>query len=338
MSKKEYEFTPPLNPPQHIVQSAEWGNFKTEQGTKSITTGNIRFTLHKMPIAPFNIGYCPKANPKSVDWQELKTAARQNKCAVIRLDCPNIIKKHRRYKEKEWHYLKNSEDIEKNFEKHCVTSPRNTFAEQTVLLDLTPNQDTLLMNMKSKTRYNIRYAKRKGIHVREESNPEGLKKFLKLQRDTAKRQRFLIHKDNYYETLWKHLAPKGKAHILIAYYQEEPTPLTALMFFNHNKVFYYPYGGSSNKHRNRQHSSRAMWAGIKLGQELGCNLFDMWGATDNRDNEWWGFTRFKLGFGGTLVEFIDSYDLVLNQSVYHTFNIAYSTFWKAVELKKWLTP
>ncbi len=335
MDKDNYNFVPPKNPPQHIVQSKEWGNFKTAMGTKAVQAEGIQFTLHKIPILPYNIGYAPKVDPKTINWKELERTGRKNNCAAIRFDCPNVVERYHRYK-KDWELVTEAKEPEQIFKKNCKKSPRNTFAKQTIFLNLEHNKETLLMNMKSKTRYNIRYAKRKGIYVKEESNSRGLEKFLKLQKDTAQRQGFLIHNNNYYRTLWEHLAPKNKAHILIAYYKNDPTPLTALMFFNHKKVLYYPYGGSSDKHRNCQHSSRAMWAGVKLGQSLGCKLFDMWGATDDKKDEWWGFTRFKLGFGGTLVEFINSYDLIFNPAIYHSFNLAYSAFWRVVKLKKWL--
>ncbi len=306
-------------------------------GTKAVRAGGVQFTLHKVPALPFNIGYAPKVTPNAINWEELEKAGHVHNCAVIRFDCPNVIKRYHRYK-KDWNPVENAKSAECLFEKLCTKSPRNTFAPQSVLLDLNHDKETLLMNMKSKTRYNVRYAKRKGIRVENESNPKGLEKFIKLQKSTANRQGFLVHNDKYYRTLWETLAPKEKAHILIAYYKDDPTPLTALLFFNHQGVLYYPYGGSSNKHRDRQHSSRVMWEGMLLGKSLGCTLFDMWGATDDRNDDWWGFTRFKLGFGGTLVEFVDSYDLVLNAPVYHTFNMAYNAFWKAVELKKWITP
>ncbi len=302
-------------------------------GTKAIRAGGMQFTLHRIPVLPFHIGYCPKAAPAKIDWEALVKAGRGHKCAAIRFDCPNVVKRFHKYK-KDWELIAEAEKEETLLKERCRTSPRNTFAQQTILLDLTHTKENLLMNMKSKTRYNVRYARRKGIRVENESTPQGLEKFITLQKETAARQDFLIHNKKYYQTLWETLAPKEKAHILIAYYKSDPTPLSAYMFFNHEGVFYYPYGGSSEKHRSRQHSSRVMWEGILLGKRLGCTLFDMWGATDDRSDDWWGFTRFKLGFGGTLVEFIDSYDLVLNAPVYHTFNLAYGSFWKLVNLKQ----
>jgi len=309
--------------PQHITQSPEWGEFKTKMGTRAVRVSGVQFTLHKIPFTSIFIGYAPKINPNKIDWEELRDVGLKENCAAIRLDCPNVAKESME-----------AERAERLLKKFCVPASRTTFAKYTIFLDLTPNTAELLSQMKPKTRYNIRYAERKGICVQEESNAAGLQKFLRLQRETAERQKFLIHPDRYYEMVWNLLAPKGKAHILIAYYQNDPTPLTAYMFFNHQGVFYYPYGGSSSKRRNRQHSSLAMWEGIKLGKRLGCSLFDMWGATDDKNDPWWGFTRFKLGFGGRLVEFIDSYDLVLKPRVYHGFNLAYNLFWKLVALER----
>ena len=37
---------------------------------------------------------------------------------------------------------------------------------RTIVLDLTPDEDTLLANMKEKWRYNIRLAGRKGVQIR----------------------------------------------------------------------------------------------------------------------------------------------------------------------------
>jgi len=332
MNSSNYNFRPPQPLPQHIVQSPDWGEFKSKRGTTSIRTGNVQFTLHKIPLLHSNIGYCPKIKPTYLALEELRNAGKKYKCAAIRLDCPNVVKRFRKYKE-DWKTATESKKEEQLLKEQCKKAPRNTFAKQSIILDLTPQKKELLMQMKSKTRYNVRYAKRKGIFVKNESNKEGLEKFLKLQRDTARRQGFLIHPDSYYREVWHTLAPKNKAHILIAYYEKDPTPLTALMLFNHKKVLYYPYGGSSSKHRDKQHSSRTMWESMLLGKSLGCELYDMWGATDDKSDDWWGFTRFKLGFGGTLVEFIDSYDLILNPAIYHTFNLAYDAFWKAVNLK-----
>ncbi|MFW6110301.1 MAG: lipid II:glycine glycyltransferase FemX [Patescibacteria group bacterium] len=322
--------------PEHIAQSKPWGDFKTALGNKAITVKNVQFTLHKMPVLNKNIGYCLRVDPENIDWRVLRETAKENNCSVIRFDCPNIIKRKLDPKEtnEDKEERRQLTSQEKLFLQSCVKSPRNSFAKKTVLIDISPSKDQILTNMKSKTRYNIRYARRKGIRVKNESNKEGLEKFIYLQRQTATREDFFVHPDNYYRTLWKYLAPKEMAHIMIAYHEDDPEPLTANMFFTYNQILYYPYGGTSLKKRNLQHSARTMWKGICLGKKYDCTIFDMWGATDNKNDDWWGFTRFKLGFGGDIYEFIDSYDLVINPAVYKIFNLGYQTFWKLVSFKR----
>jgi len=304
--------------PTHITQSPGWGEFKTKMGTPAVRCDGVQLTLHKIPLIPYHIGYCPKVDPEKINWEGIKTAGKENRCVAIRFDCPNVIKRVV------------SEEMEKAFQKHCVKSPRNTFAKHTIFLDLTPDEETLLAQMKPKTRYNIRYAMRNKITVEEQTNKEGLKIFLALQRETAKRQKFLIHPDNYFRTLFETLKTRKMVHILVAKHNAQN--LAAYVLLNYQGVLYYPYGGSSIEKRNLFPSNLLMWEALRLGKELGCTLMDMWGATDDKNDPWWGFTRFKLGYGGKLVEFIGSYDLVTNRPIYITFNLAYGGFWKIVNL------
>jgi len=107
------------------------------------------------------------------------------------------------------------------------------------------------------------------------------------------------------------------------------------MLFSHNGVFYYPYGGSSDRLQNLFPSNLLGWEAIKLGKELGCHTFDMWGAANDPNDQsdpWWGFTNFKLKFGGQLVSFMDSYDFVVNDKIYKMFNLANNLRWKILRL------
>jgi lipid II:glycine glycyltransferase (peptidoglycan interpeptide bridge formation enzyme) len=109
------------------------------------------------------------------------------------------------------------------------------------------------------------------------------------------------------------------------------------MLYVYDGVLYYPYGGSSDQHRNVFASNLVAWETIQLGKRLGCTSFDMWGAakdpTDTKD-PWWGFTNFKLKFGGYLVEHLDSYDLIINPPFYYLFNLAQKLRWMLLRFLK----
>ncbi len=300
----------------HVVQSPEWGEVKTKIGTPAVRAGGVQFTLHKVPFLPFNIGYCPKVDIEKIGWEQLKATAKEHKCIFVKIEPNESVKVSQ---------CQGVKDRE-------LREAKPIFATQTILLDLTKSEEELLANMKQKTRYNVRLARKKGVVVEERNDEEGLEIFLKLQKETAKRQGFFVHPDSYYRTVWEVLYPKGLAHLLIA--KVENTPVVAWLLLKYQDTFYYPYGGSSTEYRKYMASNLMMWEAIKLGKKLGCNVFDMWGATDDEKDPWYGFTRFKLGYGGQLVSFPGAYDLVLNPLLYYPFILMDKLRWWFLNLLK----
>jgi peptidoglycan pentaglycine glycine transferase (the first glycine) len=305
----------------HIVQTPEWGEFKTKMGTPSVRVGDIQFTKHSIPFTPYYVGYAPKVNfdLQKFSWNELKAAAKDEKCAVIRFDIPNVLKGD------------SSKRLEDKLKENCKRSPRDTFTKWNIFIDLNKSEEEIIAQLEQKTRYNSRLAARKGVVVSLENNSKGLKTFLTLHNATAKRQGFLTHSDKYFTEAFETLSKHNKANILVAEYNDQP--LAAWMLFNNQNTIYYTYGGSSNDHKDLMASNLIAYEAIKLGKRLGCKTFDMWGATNDKNNDYWGFTKFKLGYGGELVEHIDSYDFVINPLIYHFFNFSYSLFWKFKKLK-----
>ncbi len=80
-----------------------------------------------------------------------------------------------------------------------------------------------------------------------------------------------------------------------------------------------------------------MWEVIKFGKKLGLKTFDMWGALgENPDSKdpWYGFHRFKEGYGGKLVEFVGSYDLVIQPFLYQLYKVLDIFRWKLLRFSK----
>src|SRR5205085_2895165 len=97
------------------------------------------------------------------------------------------------------------------------------------------------------------------------------------------------------------------------------------ILFVFKDTLYYPYGASSSLHRNVMASNLIMWEAIKYGKSLGLKKFDMWGAMGpepDQNDPWFGFHRFKQGYGARHVEFIGSFDLVLSPAAYQLYKIA----------------
>jgi lipid II:glycine glycyltransferase (peptidoglycan interpeptide bridge formation enzyme) len=298
----------------HPMQSYEWGEARKKMGIELLRLGEynhadlknvFQMTVHSIPYSPYKIGYLPRSSAPSHEVLEsLETYARSHKIIVIKIE-PHS----------------SAESFTKPENKQLIPSPTPLFPEWTQKLDLSPREGELLSNMKPKTRYNIRLAAKKGVVIKEMTTKEGFDIFYQLYEQTCRRQHYFGHNRHYHEVIFQTLA--NYAHILIAWYEEKP--LAAYELFLFNDVLYYPYGGSSDLHRDTMAANLLMWEAIRFGKQHNAHYFDMWGslAPDyNHDNVWAGFTRFKEGYGTSFFKTAGSYDLVINPVLYWIYTTA----------------
>lgn len=308
----------------HVVQSPEWAEFKSSYGTPMIKCGEIFYSKHKIPLTPYYVAYCPKVNPFSIDWELVKESLKKENCVSINFDIPNVAEQ-----------AAQAQEAINLFEKHCIKSARNVFAPYTVFIDISGTPDEILKNMHPKHRYNIKIAKARGVKVRLAESKEDYDLFYKMLDETAIREKYYVHSHEYYKKIWTILRPKNMCEIMIA--EHEGAAMGAWMLFFHQNVLYYPYGASAEtKDRNYYNPGNLIgWEAMAMGKQRGCTLFDMWGAAKNPDDKndpWWGFTNFKLKFGGQHIGFILSYDLVINSPVYKAFILSNKIRWKILRL------
>ena len=209
-----------------------------------------------------------------------------------------------------------------------IRSTKSLFTKYNFLIDLTKTEDQLLLAMHPKTRYNIKLAQKKGVKVYDSTADSDFKTYLKLYFETTKRQKYFGHSPAYHQKVWETLKPAKMARVLIGQYQKKP--LVAWMLLNFGDTLYYPYGGSSTEHKEIMASNLVAWEAICLGKRLNFKTFDMWGALPpdaDKTNPWYGFHRFKEGYGGKHVEYIGTYDLVLRPHLYTALNLADKVRW-----------
>lgn len=189
-------------------------------------------------------------------------------------------------------------------------------------LDITPDEDTLLANMHSKWRYNIRLASRRGVTIREANSKDDLKVFYDILVETAKRDDFLIRGYEYFEWIWDYLVENDYAQIFLADYEGEVISAT-LALITGNKAWYL-YGASSNDYRNVMPNYLIQWTMIKWAKAHNATLYDFRGVSGDldEDNPLYGLYRFKKGFGGDFTEFIGEWDQVYSPFFYFLWNKA----------------
>jgi lipid II:glycine glycyltransferase (peptidoglycan interpeptide bridge formation enzyme) len=198
---------------------------------------------------------------------------------------------------------------------------------KTIELDLRPPCEQIMAQMKSKTRYNIRLAARRGVTVRQ-GNLDDIEAFNRLMRDTGVRDGFGVHAPEYYRAAFELFQPHS-ASLHIAEFEGQP--LSAVMVFINGTRAAYLYGASSNRERNRMPSYAAQWAAMRWAKDRGCTSYDFWGIPDapddqleadltNRSDGLWGVYRFKRGFGGVKRRTIGTLDRVYNEKVYKLYH------------------
>ena len=183
---------------------------------------------------------------------------------------------------------------------------------RTAVVDLGPDEDRILAGFKSKLRYNIRLAARRGVEVVEAASDEDFEAFMQLARATAARERFAIHAPAYYRDVWDAFRPDDAALIIARLAGE---PLAAVMVVRAGGIAVYLYGASSDRHRNRMAPHAAQWAAIRWARSRGCRTYDLWGMADaaSQADPLAGVHRFKLGFNPRIVEYPGAFDLPLQR-------------------------
>ena len=267
-----------------------------------------------------------KVNPSKINFAELKKIAKQKNLIAIRFDVPFMVKDSQNEK-----YLV----ANKQMNTECSQTEDSAFTRYDILQNIDIDEPTLLNNIKGKTRYNINYAIKKGVSIIEVQNDSDFDKFYDLLIDTSKRQNYGIRDKKYYKLLFDKLVSTNSGAILIAKHEQDILAAWFLSFYD--EVGYYMYGASNVVKQNFQASSLLAFEAMKLAQKKGCKLFDFWGVDkdlSDKNSKYYGVTRFKLGFGGEVIEYMDSYDLVLKKPFYYLFIILFKVRQKFITLKK----
>ncbi len=315
----------------HLLQHPTWGEFKEAFGWRSVRlalsegetfVAGAQVLFRPLPLG-FTLAYIPRGPMLRERTPSLLQALRRELDALCRRRRAIFLKV-----EPNW------EDTESA--RALLTtagfrpSPHTVQPRSTILVDLDAGEEEMLARMKSKWRYNIRLARRKGVIVRP-AEERDLPIFLDLMRETATRDRFGIHTPEYYRQVWNHLAPAGLATLLMAWYQD--IPLAAIFVTAWAGTGIYMYGASSNRERHRMPNHLLQWEGMLWAKRQGCKVYDLWGIPDEvgahpdvwstktpeRTDGMWGVFRFKQGFGGRIVRWVGAWDRVYNRPLYQIF-------------------
>lgn len=321
------------NPKTNFLQSPEWAKVKTEWENEFIiikdNDGNIKGTmsilLRKVPIFHRYIMYAPRGfvcDPHDKEtlqklFEEAKKIAKKYKAFIFKLD-PDISIEDTRFTQIVQELgIKTKKDI-KNIKQ--VIQPKYVFRLN--VKDKT--EEELLKSFHEKTRYNIRLSGRKGVTVREGTR-EDIKTFYDIMVNTGKRDGFFIRPISYFERIYDQM---GEEHVKILFAEYEGKPIATVLPIKYGNKVWYLYGGSSNEHRNLMATYLMQWEMIKWAVESKCEWYDFRGVSGFKDpkDPQYGVYKFKKGFNGDFVEFINEMYIVFNPVMNTIFNISQAAY------------
>jgi peptidoglycan pentaglycine glycine transferase (the first glycine) len=325
-------------PRAHILQTTEWGAVKKTIGWEPIfrswfldnqTLFAAAMILQRsLPIrgfaAKFHVLYAPKG-PLLKDWEDsraytqvihdLEELGKSSNGVFLKID-PDVPLAYGLPGSDEDVIDEVGNNVTAILSSHgWIPSREQVQFRNTIEIDLAPDLDTLLDQMKQKTRYNIRLAQRKGVSIRQ-GNKKDLAILFQMYAETSIRDGFVIRDQAYYLNNWNTFIESKMLDILVA--EVDGEPVAGLLLYHFAKTAWYMHGMSRNLHRDKMPSYLLQWAAIQRAKSLGCTRYDLWGAPDqfSEADHMWGVYKFKEGLGGKIIRNIGAWDYPIRPSLY----------------------
>jgi lipid II:glycine glycyltransferase (peptidoglycan interpeptide bridge formation enzyme) len=338
---KEYKDFVERHENVHFMHFYEWGRVKKSwkweallcRDSEGKAMGSAAVLIRKIPFLPYTLMYaCRGLVCDSHDFQTMSELF-SGLCALAKKYKSYILKLDSEIANEDFEFKENLERLgfkksSSNKDLRFVQQPNNVYRLNLEGLD----EHSLLEHFEPKTRYNIRYAMRKGVEIRV-CGKEMLPAFCTLMKETALRDHFIPRSPEYFGTILDEMG--DKVRLFIAFWENEP--IAGTLAVKYGKKVRYLYGASSNRHRNVMPNYLIQFNMIKWAMDEGCTIYDFGGIasdgadTDSLDNPLYGLYRFKKGFNGYHCEFSGEFDYVFYPFVYRALNIAHVVYKKAMK-------
>jgi peptidoglycan pentaglycine glycine transferase (the first glycine) len=300
----------------HVLQSYRWGEFKRRLGWRPIrlvlerdgkVVGLGQFLAYNTAPVPGVLLYCTKGPWLPWDDEEAVRTFFEGVRAVAGREGAHTVKI-------EPEALEQHEDVKALLGRIGFRKARYDLNQKTTLVvDLSLPEEELLARMRSKTRYNVRLAARKGVEVVEPDFEEAWETFYEWMKATsARKEDYVLRRPrDYLRGVMGAMHEAGQGHLFLA--KHEGTPLAGIYVFTFGDKYWYMYGASSDEKRNLKPNYLLQWEVMRWARERGLTHYDMVGVPKAEDldesSSLWGVYKFKEGFGGEIVDSLGCFDL-----------------------------
>lgn len=277
-------------PHAQFMQSSRWAAFQKERGQRvaliADESKSVIFLAIRQEIFNRSYWYIPRFDiPEGLDEiiKDIDSHAMFIRADLVRCESG------------EFRNLKRTLDVQPS---------------RTLVLPLQGPEEKILSQMHQKTRYNIRLSQKKNLTIRR--GVEQLPQFHALLEETRKRDGFRLHSKAYYEAM----ILSGAVELRAAWQGNKMLAAGVFAYFGDTAT--YVHGASSSASRQLMAPYFLHWNAICEACSAGHQWYD-WHGVD--ESKWPGVTRFKLGFGGEMLEYAGTFDKPLAPLAYAGYTI-----------------
>lgn len=186
----------------------------------------------------------------------------------------------------------------------------------TRIIDLRLGESQILAQMKRTTRPRIRNYAKKGVRIRQTSDPEEIDVLVSLLAPVSQRNHVSFHSADYFRVLAQSLFPTGDASLFIA--EVGGKAVAASLAFDTDRTRIYAHAAADDDYRSLHVGTALVGEMILDAARRGMESFDLYGITESQDphHPWAGFTTFKEGFGGEVVRYAGMWELPIRRTRY----------------------
>ena len=383
------------NRPSDFLQSDEWFRFQEAAGNEVVRMSDDGLSfggiIYSLPLAGRYL-YTPRFPSARVTSHESRVTklideARRLGCGWVRvepesvevleeirsvLQNPSLISSFAPTP------LSRGRDIspragEKGADYSFLSAPHDMQPRETFVVDISKGEAELLAAMKSKTRYNVRLAEKKGVRVFQTTDEQYRQSFIDLVTGTADRKGIVPHPRAYYEAMLTTLLG-DTATLFVAEHEGDILGINFMTY--HEGTATYLHGGSADVKREYMAPFLLQWEAMKDAKRRRCTRYDFggvktgymmqdtgyrmtngelqetrdtsqlaedkeWkdGSKNHASSDWAGITRFKVGFSPETAPtvFPGCYDIILSPSRYFLYTFFSALRSQVVRMRKMMS-
>lgn len=313
---------------RHFLQSEEWEKYQELEGKKTFRVSGDGFDalaiLNKTPMGNYlYLPYGPFLKSKeslSEALGALKKLAESESAYAIRIEPTMALD--------ELKIAQAAKNIGASSKKSHDLDPRYTW-----VLDLDVSEEELLDGIEKTKVRNWRNRENKGISIRTTVDPEEISILTRFLAEIGEKDDFTPQSEEHLKNQLK----AGFATLYVCEVSEEgkQVPIGASLVYDYDDTRFYAHAATDSEHRKLRAGNILLVQMILDAKASGKKIFDFWGITKSEDpnHPWYGFTQYKMSFGGREVDYSGTYDIILNSAKYKLYEMMRAANRKVRKLK-----